>query len=164
MVTRVEAVSVAAQRRRDWRLSLPAAAGGLAFETNCLPVPERENRLPAGSAVAAGLATECDGRRRSGSFREPAMATTPARRCQQAKHQRLNLARRKKPLRVTPGPAHSLENSAKLEEQLFAREKSEAPVAISSAHAGKRCRLCSYGHRGSTKQKSARKKCRPAMP
>jgi hypothetical protein len=44
------------------------------------------------------------------------MATTLARRCRQAKHQRLNLAPQKKPLPVTPEPAQSLENPAKIEE------------------------------------------------
>jgi hypothetical protein len=91
------------------------------------------------------------------------MPISLAWRCQQAKRQRLNLARQKKPIPVTPEPAQSLETPAKIEEQLSAQEKSAAQLAISLARAGTRCRLCSYEHRGSTKQRSARKKCRPAM-
>src|SRR4029450_9821198 len=100
--------------------------------------------------------------RASRSFPARAMAGSLAWSCQQAKRERLNLARRRKPIPVKPEPTQSLKNPAKVEEHLSAREKSAAPLAISLAHAGTRCRPCSYEHRGLIKQRSARKECGPA--
>jgi hypothetical protein len=148
----------------ETQFTLHGATGERLSELTCLTLPEREN-LP--SLRFCRRSGTCSGLRRTSakrSFTDPAMARSLARRCQKAKRPRLNLARRKKPIPVTPEPAQSLKNPANLEEQLSAREKSAAPLAISLAHAGTRCRPCSYEHRGLIKQRSARKKCRPARP
>jgi len=81
----------------------------------------------------------------------PAMARSLVSRCQQAKHRRRNPALQKQ--RVKHEPALQLERNPAKAEHLSGLEKSAAPLAISSVHAGTRCQPCSYEHRGSTKQR-----------
>ena len=101
---RVEAMCVAAQRDDviGDQLRPPAGGEGL-WELTALPLPERENRLSLRFCRRSG---NCGGVRRTSAkqfFTDPAMSL--AWRCQQAKRQRLNLARQKKPIPVTPEPA-----------------------------------------------------------